>query len=63
MRYLDQDASAIDQDRLTSAESFPHQEQIGLRDVMGFYRQTSPHAFVQLLPPRVCSITLQAMPC
>ena len=44
MRYLDQDGSAIDQDRLTSAESFLHQEQIGFRDVMGFsdsaYRQT-----------------------
>ena len=27
---LDQDGSAIDHHRLTSAESFPHQEQIGL---------------------------------
>ena len=64
---LDQDGSAIDHDRLTGAESFLHQEQIGLRDVMGFsdsaYRQTFPNAFVQLLPPRVCSITLHAMPC
>jgi hypothetical protein len=63
---LNQNGSAIDHDRLTGAESFLHQEQIGLRDVMGFsdsaYGQTLPNAFVELLPlvcihvlPEVCA--------
>jgi hypothetical protein len=63
---LDQNGSAIHHDRLTGVESFLHQEQTGLRDVMSFsdsaYRQTFPNAFVQLLPlvcihvlPEVCA--------
>jgi hypothetical protein len=63
---LDQDGSAIYHDRLTGAESFLHQEQIGLRDIMGFsdsaYRQTFPNAFEELFPllcihvlPEVCA--------
>jgi hypothetical protein len=47
---LDQNGSAIQHDRLTGPESFLHQEQTGLRDVMSFsdsaYRQTFPNAFV-----------------
>src|SRR5579863_2075010 len=47
--HLDQDRSAIDHDCLSSAESFLHQKQIGLRDVMSFanspLRQTLAHAF------------------
>jgi predicted protein tyrosine phosphatase len=51
---LNQDRTPIDHNGLASAESFLHQKQIGLRDVMSFadssHRQTLAHAFKELLP-------------
>ena len=51
---LNQDRTPIDHNGLTGAESFFHQKQIGLRDVMSFadssHRQTLAHAFKELLP-------------
>ena len=51
---LNQDRTAIDHNGLAGAESFLHQEQIGLRDVMSFadspHRQTLARAFKELLP-------------
>jgi hypothetical protein len=45
---LYQDRTAINDDGLPSAESFLHQEQIGLRDLVSFadsaHRETVPHA-------------------
>jgi hypothetical protein len=50
----DEDGSAIDDQGLPRAESFLHQEQIGLGYVMRFadsaHRQTVAHAFIQVLP-------------
>ena len=51
---LNQDRSAIDHNGLAGAESFLHQKQIGLRNVMSFadsaHRQTLAHALKELLP-------------
>src|ERR1700748_1581738 len=49
---LDQNRSAINHQRLTRGECFPHKEQIGLRYVMRFadsaHRQTVAHALIQV---------------
>jgi hypothetical protein len=50
----DQDRSTIDYQGLASAEFFLHQEQIGLRYIMGFANsanwKTVAHAFIQAFP-------------
>lgn len=62
----DQNRAAIDHKRLTGAETFLHQEHVGLCDVMRFpdsaHGQTLPNAFVQVFPlvcthvlPEVCA--------
>ena len=51
---LHKDRSTIDNDCLPRAESFLHQKQIGLCNIMSFanspYGQTLLHAFKELLP-------------
>ena len=51
---LNQDRTAIDHNGLTGAESFLHQKQIGLCNIVSFadspHRQTLAHAFKELLP-------------
>src|SRR5258708_19147673 len=53
-RLSDQDRSTIDYQGLASAEFFLHQEQIGLRYIMGFANsanwKTVAHAFIQAFP-------------
>jgi hypothetical protein len=51
---LNQDRTPIDHNGLAGAESFLHQKQIGLCNVMSLadssHRQTLAHAFIELLP-------------
>jgi hypothetical protein len=51
---LNQDRTAIDHNGLTCTESFLHQKQEGLGNVMSFadssHRQTLAHVFIELLP-------------
>src|SRR5215469_16055644 len=51
---LNQDCPAIDNNGLAGTESFLHQKQVGLRNVMSFAdspnRQTLAHALIQVLP-------------